>query len=471
MFAAAKALRVTVLCMVLSVGFAQAQEPQGVPSARQTGQGANGTVEPGRPNQPTVNTGFALSAAHAISDNIGDTTPAVRGSYDSAGIQFSTDRMSRRVDLAMVTDLEFRNYSETFVPDEHLGNLDLLANLHIVPERFSWSFQDDFDQRRINALDPLNPLNREDFNVVSTGPQVTLPFSRRMYIGLGGLYSDRRYETTEELDSQYINREFGLFRRNSATSVIGIVAQSSDIEYDDLNLPKFTVESALLRYLRTLAGGSLGAELGTSKLKVANLDVSGPLVRLDWTRPVATRSRITLSLNRQFTDSGSLLRLGIGRTSGELLPDILLSPNPMKLESARAHYTLTLDRSFFFVGFNHLDEDYKTADTLDNRGTDMQMGYRRILNPRLDVAVDLGSLRRRFLTTDVTTRDELAGVQLSRTLGSKLAVALRLEVVQRTGQADRSLYELRLYWRPHGNVRAGNIGLPGPADSFALPRT
>src|SRR4029079_817948 len=115
-------------------------------------------------------------------------------------------------------------------------------------------------------------------------------------------------------------------------------------------------------------------------------------------------------------------------TSGELLPDILLSPNPMKLESVRAHYTLTLDRSFFFVGLNHLDEDYKTADTLDNRGTDAQMGYRRILNPRLDVAIDLGSLRRRFLTTDVTTRDELAGVQLSRTLGSKLAVALRIEV-------------------------------------------
>jgi hypothetical protein len=156
---------------------------------------------------------------------------------------------------------------------------------------------------------------------------------------------------------------------------------------------------------------------------------------------------------------------------GEPVPDILLSANPMQLKAMRAHYTLTLNRSFVSIGVNHLDEDYEMADTLDNRGTDVEIAFRRILSPRLTLSIDVGSLQRKFVTSEETTRDKVAGVQLGRQVGSTLFVAVRVESAQRTRQDDRMLYELRLTWRPHGNVRASGIGVPGPADAFALPRS
>jgi hypothetical protein len=278
---------------------------------------------------------------------------------------------------------------------------------------------------------------------------VRLPIGKRTALALSSIYSDRNYESSNTLDSSDINTEIGIIRQASRSAELGLVAHRSEIQYD-FDLPGYDIDSLLLRYAKTLAAGAVLLEGGENALKAGDTEVRGPLIRARWERSVTARSRITLTADREFTDSGELFALGIGRINADHVQDILLSPNALEQERAAVRYQMTLNRSTVLIQLAKFTERYERDDSFDNNATDIQISLRRALTSRLNIAVDLGSLRRDFLSGVSADQDKLVTVLLTRDMGRHFQLGGLVERRTREGTDpfSRNLYELRLTYRP-----------------------
>lgn len=396
-----------------------------------------------------VEKAFELWIAHGESDNLAETSSGTRGTFDSTGLVFDIVRNAPRLELGMATDLEFRMYSEETLEDETLGTLDLLARVVVVPTKFNWMFQDNYGQRLSDPFLPESPTNREAFNVFSTGPELRFPFGGRTQLGVSSVYSDRKFEETVSFDSRSLTHELGLFRQKNRTTLVALVGRHSDIEYDEV-LPGYGVDSVLLQYVKTLSTGEFRAEAGSNELSAGDFSTSGPLYRIAWNRAVTPRSRIAVSANREFTDAGTLLTLGVGRVNAERVQDVLLSADPMELERVGFDYAWVAPRSQFSVGVSALREDYEIDSTFDNDAHDVQLSFRRQLTPRLQLAADAGQLRRDFGVSNLETVDKIYALRLDRQLGAKFLLGVRVETAERSGQDafERTLWEVRFTYRP-----------------------
>jgi hypothetical protein len=411
-------------------------------------------IVPRRTANTAADKQLELWVGHGESDNIADQSAPIRGGYNSAGVAYDMDRAGERFELGLATNLEFRQYDVDFLENEQLGNLDLLADVKIIPTRFSWSFQDDYGQQRTNALGANSPQNREDFNVFTTGPLITLPLGNRTQLALRATYSDRKFEESLELDSTQLLREIGVNRQVSRTTLVGLSAQKSEFDYD-LSIPPYEIDTLLLRYSKTLREGELDAQLGKNELMFAGNETSGPVARISWSRNVTARSQLSLSGSRELTDSGALLALGVGRIDSDSLAtvqDVLLSPSPLEFERVGVAYVFRLMRTNVAASVSRYNEAYEVTPLLDNKAADLQLSVGRILTARLQLRFDAGILKRDFTALNQTADDKIRAIALDRTFGSRFRLGLRLENAERTGQdafARRS-WEIRWVYMPGG---------------------
>jgi hypothetical protein len=424
----------TVLCVYLCLAttHAQAQAPQQAATADES-------------DRPQVELEFSRTE----SNNLFAQGDATRGTYDTVGVILDVGRSRPRTDLALVADLDFRKYHPSVFPDERLGVLNMLASLDAVPERFSWFFQDDYGDRRTNPFGADSPSNRENYNVFTTGPDASIPLAQRTYLTLSGEYSDREYTETNVLDSIDKTGSVGLLRVLSTTTTVEIESSISEVEYD-FDIQGFEIETLLLKYNRELADGAVSAEVGTNELDVSGEKTDSPVFRFAWDRLVGSRSRLIVSANREFTDTGSLLGRGLGGIDSELDLDVLLSLSALESERINLQYELTLSKTFWAIGLGAADEAYDADPTLDNQGRNAHFTLRRRLTSRLNLVLDVDTLRRDFTTVDEVSREYTYRLRLDRQLTRRLSFGLGLESEKREGQDafDEQSYELVLTYRP-----------------------
>lgn len=116
---------------------------------------------------------WATGASLEFSDNI----RRVPGSGESeqtatlwAGFWFREERPALRLGLA--TTLEYIEYLDDTYDDESLLELSAMLSASLIPRRLHWHFENYFRQIRVTELDPITPDNRQDTNVLWTGPDL-----------------------------------------------------------------------------------------------------------------------------------------------------------------------------------------------------------------------------------------------------------------------------------------------------------
>ena len=247
-------------------------------------------------------------AGYGQSDNIARTELGqIDGSYDSVGTLLSLAHKSKRIDAKIDSDLEYRVYSDDTFDNETLGTLDASATIGVVPNRFTWLFQEDFGQGLQDAFAPVGPNNRESINVATTGPTVNLPLGARTDFEMRGQYSARRYEHSSNVDTSSTVYELALFREATPTAKFGLIANSNDIEYTEVDAPPYKIERYSLRYEKTLATGHVRAEGGSNEISSVDRKDREPLFNFEWVRSVTARSDLSITGGREFTDSSSVL--------------------------------------------------------------------------------------------------------------------------------------------------------------------
>jgi hypothetical protein len=405
---------------------------------------------------------FSTWVGYAQSDNVARVEDAERGSYADAGVMFDAAHSSPRVTGNIVSNVEFRKYGGQAFDDETLGRLDGDADFNVAKDVFHWRFRETFDQGRTDASATLSPGNREDVNVVSSGPQLDLPIGQRVNFTLGGTYSYRRYQESQYVDNDAVIYDLGVLRQMSETAQVGILASTNDVDFADDTIAPYKIDALNLRYTKMLATGAVLAELGKNKIHLDGPGFDKPAIGFQWYRDVSARGTLSINAERRFTDSGGLATAT--RSDAPSLPqaDVLLSTSPLDRKSVGVGYLIAAPRMEISIGAARSKDSYFGDTTLDNRTTITSFRLSRTVSMRLRFGVSFYDLSRDFegsTLAGVDDRERTTSAWVNRSLGRRLSVSLALTRYQGLGfqSFDENRYEVRFGYSP---TSSGDAALP-----------
>jgi hypothetical protein len=177
----------------------RARAPQA--DARPAGPEGTAPAEPAASGARERDRALALWLSRGESDNVGRTVVPEDGSYDGLGLLARLAHESIRLAANLDSNVEFRSYSEAAIDDEIVGTLAGVANVQIVPDLFSWDFRENYGQGINDQFAAIGPNNRERINVFSSGPELDLNLGSRTILQIGGDYSARRYDQSQNVDA------------------------------------------------------------------------------------------------------------------------------------------------------------------------------------------------------------------------------------------------------------------------------
>lgn len=317
-------------------------------------------------------------------DNLGRTASDQQSqTMTSVGVQFAVAEQTRRLNADAVGDLSWLEYSDSEFSDEFVGNAAGRVRLSLIPGRLQWVAEDRFGQTRQDLFAAPSPLNRENINHFSTGPDLRLGLGSATELTLGARYSLVDYEHSEA-DMRRWSASAGLSRELSGTARLSGNVSGESIEGRRGNPgADYDRGAVFLRYALTGSRTTLSMDGGANRVKGGGIEGTGALVRFTLGREVG-RSIFSLSAGQEYTDAGSAFGLGDDSLP---LPDSGVGANeqsarPYTDRYVRAGWEITGRRTRIHVGAEWSDQNYEEAGAIDVRRGSLNFDISRQVGPR-----------------------------------------------------------------------------------------
>ena len=411
--------------------------------------------------------GYSISAGAGYSDNIGRTSTAEQSdSMGTAELQLGFTQNTRKLEADLAANLAYFEYFDNTYDSEVIGNLQGTATVRIVPERFNWTFEDNYGQVRSDPFAAVTPDNRENVNYFATGPELFFKLASQTRLELSGRYSKVTYEDTQ-LDSDRYSGLVSVLRSLSSASTVSLNVQQERIEYDvDLAGADYDRQSAYLGY--AIAGSRTRAtvDLGYTRLKQTGNEEDGLLLRLEASRRVTASSTLSGRAGREFSDSGNAFRSQQGLGGVDVVDvgtqSTTQTLNPFISTYGGLGWDFARRRTGWGVGAYFYDEDYRQQSSLDaKRILGTAYVYRDLSsNMRLSLGGDYSDNDFDVATNDYRETSVSAG--LTWQLGSKLWLNLEYQRFDRSSDVATGEYEENRGWLRlgYGTLSAGAAGMP-----------
>jgi Putative beta-barrel porin 2 len=232
-----------------------------------------------------------------------DTVAEVGARLD---LQTTRPRLDANIDL----NVGYRDYLEDTFDNEAIGGLDGILVYGLVPERFTWLLQDNFGQVANDARQIDTPLNRQNFNYFTTGPDFIFHMGARTGLTLQGRWSDVYYENTGENSNRQLRGALILAQEIAEARTVSLNLAATRVEYDEVPPGSdYDVQEAYLRFDATGQFTTLATDLGYTVLHDNGESNDGLLARISLTRKVATRSSISAEAGTEFADAANIFQL------------------------------------------------------------------------------------------------------------------------------------------------------------------
>lgn len=234
------------------------------------------------------------------------------------GISAREEAANLTAELAAV--VESRQYINDTVGDEILLSLAALSDWMILPQRLNWHFEDYFQQSTINPLETISPDNRQDTNVLWTGPDLYFRFARLYTLQLGARYGNFYYEETDG-DNQRLAGYGRAIRRLSPDGELYLHGEWMHADYDHagatdvlgITIRNFDRTDAYAGYRWSSVLTELLLEGGYSRIERDGAEaVDEPLARLTLRRALPRDGETGLRLSSQLTEGGGRLLASSG---------------------------------------------------------------------------------------------------------------------------------------------------------------
>jgi hypothetical protein len=165
-----------------------------------------------------------LEAGFESSDNIariaGTVAPGTDETVYIAGLSFDLVNESDSFTVDLAGSLRQHIYDKNSFDDETLATVIGSLDYSFVRGKFDWTFDVNHGQQTIDPFAAVTPENRENITILSTGPDISLPLSRRSRLLLSASATDVTYEESD-FDNQRVRGTVGLsrtLRENSSLS-------------------------------------------------------------------------------------------------------------------------------------------------------------------------------------------------------------------------------------------------------------
>ncbi len=212
-------------------------------------------------------------------------------------------------DLDVEAAVIWREYFDSAYESDVLPQFRGEANWAPVPERFVWTARNNFGQVALSPGDILQPVDRQDINVFSTGPAVTFPLGQRTNLQLAGLFSDIYYEN-DESDYNRLGGSVMLEREISVNQAAYIRGFTNRTEFKDEQFDSYDITGIVLGYEGLGARTEISAEAGVEELHNDGDAEQGLRLAVDLDRNLGERSSASLRLRSQYSDSADVFSVG-----------------------------------------------------------------------------------------------------------------------------------------------------------------
>jgi hypothetical protein len=387
------------------------------------------------------------------SDNIGRVeTNENDEKIGSVGLDLSWTEQTRRLSGDATIDMSYFEYFDDTYDGEVLGIADVNLDVAIVPERFTWVFQDSFGQVQTDPFAPITPEERENLNYFTTGPDVNLRLGSATSLRLLGRYSLSTYEESP-LDSDRRTVGAALARQLSQQSEIALNAVRDQVDMDDPATNDYDRDSIFLSYDLVGSRTELSVELGYMWLEPDGGERDGGLLaRIAMTREVSASSTIEIELGTQFMDAGEALRGAVqGGASGG--GGVTASGDPFENQHASFSWDFQRNRTGLSLGIGWDQDRYEVQTEFDRTLVTYEGGVTRQISPTMDFGLTATLNDEDFDTTGLKSDELVFGTSLTWHAGRRISFALLAERIDRdtsdgTGEYVENRFFLTATYRP-----------------------
>ena len=368
---------------------------------------------------------YEITIGAARSDNVARTdTFEIEETIALLGLALDVQHESRKVEASLVADLEYRNYTDGIFDDEVVGSLYADLELQLAQDVFSWVFENRFGNLVTNPFLANTPVNRQNINRFSTGPDLILRFGSRTALEVGGRYHNTQFEISD-IDNDVLGGRVSLVRALSAHRSASLNITTDRIEFDDTTFnSSYDKQAAYFGFESESSRSTLTVNLGYNELHDNGVVTDGYLINVNWDREISPSTTFNLGYNEGLTDAGfafdqSQPGQGFGdpqRTAGVSDP----------FENRRFSVGLDFNRNsnIFFATLSYNEDEYITASVLDRDRSSLRLGFSRDFGSAWRFRLSGVLQKTDFVTTGREDDDATISVGLSRQFSRKVGVNL-----------------------------------------------
>ena len=248
-----------------------------------------------------------LADENAQGDPAVDPTTQVAEEYTHgifAGFQLREN--SPALDARLDVNGLYRNYIRDTYPDEVLMGVGANVLWRISPQRFQWVFDDLFTQAPVNSLDPMTPSNRQNTNVLTTGPDYFMRLSPVHTLALSGRYINSYYETSTLNDERYTGNVAWLYSATART-IYSLNYDYLNVNYEvpdpAANRNDYERHDGFVRIDWRTGRNTVTWDLGYTAIDRDESDpVAGRLGRFVWLHRITRNTNFRLNTRAEFSD-------------------------------------------------------------------------------------------------------------------------------------------------------------------------
>ncbi len=390
--------------------------------------------------------GFRVTAQATHSDNLQRGEPGTELDDTIASLELAFGALKDSGPLTYDFNGQYRylEYLQDTFRAEPVLALDLDSTWVILPNRLEWVLQDNYGQLTADALEANNPGNREDSNILTTGPTFTFRFGSQLNAIVRARYVDQYFETTNA-DNNRISTELELQRMLGVDRSISLIGINDALDFDDNALTDFDRRAVFLRYQTLVAGNTFTVDAGVNEVDDGFVTSDGTLYRISLERATSALMSYRLDVSQSYSDSG--LRLassngGLGSIGGA--QDTIANGTPLELQTASLVVSRTAGRSVLNVTADYTQERFLEITGQDRDVTGITADFEYALTPFSAAGIQATFQTVGFGDLDRDDDDFDYGVYYRRQFGRSISAVVSITDSQRrSSQIGRDYDELR----------------------------
>lgn len=418
--------------------------------------------------------GIGVEVGVGASDNIGlaPTNPQTEVIAET-GVDFALHRNNTRLNADVVGDFAYLDYLRHTYGSQLLGRFDGTGVFAIIPERLTWTLQDAYGQAQTDPFAPVTPINLQNINFLTTGPDLMLHLDPVDFIDLSARYERATYSVSP-YDSNGVVGAIALGRQLAARVKASINVKYEHLKFEERTNADINRTSLYGRYEAQLVRTDLTAELGATRLTGQAGPGTSALADLNASRKLSPSLELTLSLVHELTDTGdSFGNFRAGAVGGIPVTSTGQSvglgafgaaggiPVAPTVQTAGTYTTNAADgglrferhRTSITVTGRYERDTYDQQSQLDVKRVGAEVRIQRRFTPHLSALVYASYYRTNYLYFDFLSNDRLYGGSLTWRLGRDFDLSLRYDRTQRGAEGIGTGYHenrglLTLGYRP-----------------------